>query len=86
MFLELTISSANTGIAQPLQCGETRINVFIRLFSNSFEETLKRLEWLDDEHRRDKTAISTLEKRLQALLTLAHEWVATYEKTFNKSN
>ena len=47
MFLELTISSANTGIAQPLQCGETRIDVFIRLYSNSFEETLKRLEWLD---------------------------------------
>ena len=49
------------------------------------EQIIKRLEWLDDEHRRDKTAISTLEKRLQVLLTLAHEWVATYEKTFNKS-
>jgi len=40
MFLELTISSSNTGIAQPLQCGESWIDVFIRLYSNSFEETL----------------------------------------------
>jgi hypothetical protein len=34
------------------------------------------LELLGEEHRRDKTAIATL----------AHEWMATYEKTFNKSS
>ena len=28
------------------------------------EQIAKRLEWLDDEHRRDKTAIATLEKRI----------------------
>lgn len=31
------------------------------------EQLIKRLEWLDDEHRKDKTILSTLEKRLEAL-------------------
>ncbi|HTX80321.1 MAG TPA: hypothetical protein VMC62_11660, partial [Longilinea sp.] len=31
------------------------------------EEIVKRLEWLDDERRNDKTTIATLEKRLAAL-------------------
>ena len=31
------------------------------------EQLLKRLEWLDEEHRKDKTMIVTLEERLLAL-------------------
>jgi len=32
-----------------------------------FEQIAKRLEWLDDERRKDKTTIATLEKRISAL-------------------
>lgn len=32
-----------------------------------FEQIVKRLEWLDEEHRKDKTALSALEERLVAL-------------------
>jgi chromosome segregation ATPase len=32
-----------------------------------FEQIAKRLEWLDDERRKDKTTIATLEKRIAAL-------------------
>ena len=29
-----------------------------------FEQIVKRLEWLDDEHRKDKAALKKLEERL----------------------
>lgn len=32
-----------------------------------FEQIVKRLEWLDDEHRKDKAALSMLEERIAAL-------------------
>jgi chromosome segregation ATPase len=32
-----------------------------------FEQIIKRLDWLDEEHRKDKTALSGLEERLGAL-------------------
>ncbi len=32
-----------------------------------FEQIVKRLEWLDDEHRKDKAALSVLEERIAAL-------------------
>jgi chromosome segregation ATPase len=32
-----------------------------------FEQIVKRLEWLDDEHRKDKTAISKYEERLASI-------------------
>jgi hypothetical protein len=31
------------------------------------EQLIKRLEWLDDERRKDKTTIATLEERLLSL-------------------
>jgi len=34
-----------------------------------FEQIVKRLEWLDDEHRKDKAALSALEERIAALDT-----------------
>ena len=32
-----------------------------------FEQIVKRLEWLDEEHRKDKAALSTLEERIASL-------------------
>lgn len=33
-----------------------------------FEQIVKRLEWLDDEHRKDKAALSALEERIASLI------------------
>ena len=32
-----------------------------------FEQIVKRLQWLDEEHRKDKAAIIALEERIAAL-------------------
>ena len=32
-----------------------------------FEQIVKRLEWLDEEHRKDKAALSALEERIASL-------------------
>ena len=32
-----------------------------------FEQIVKRLEWLDDEHRKDKAALNSLEKQISSV-------------------
>ncbi|MDD5370061.1 MAG: hypothetical protein PHQ40_13330 [Anaerolineaceae bacterium] len=55
-----------------------------------FEKIIGRFAGLEDATQELQDAIVLIneetEKRLQALLTLAHEWMATYEKTFNHSS
>jgi hypothetical protein len=61
-----------------------------REVGRQFDKIIGRFAGLEDSTQELQDAIVLIneetEKRLQALLSLAHEWMATYEKTFNKSS
>jgi chromosome segregation ATPase len=51
-----------------------------------FEQITKRLEWLDDEHRKNKTAISDLNEKLTALeasITVLNKQIKSISKEFS---
>jgi hypothetical protein len=61
-----------------------------REVGRQFDKIIGRFAGLEDSTQELQDAIVLIneetEKRLQALLSLAHEWMATYEKTFTKSS
>src|SRR5437773_4003107 len=53
---------------QNLITNKTRAKWYLLEEAMEFEQLVKRLEWLDEEHRKTRTVIITLEERMAALV------------------